>query len=94
MTTFGGISPICNNEAERKRARRDKKTVAQRARQAERSNGKAAARKRKAKREDERKRAERKDDERQRKRKLPTGEAFHTGERKHRRLGGGGHGRV
>ena len=81
-------------EAERKRARRDKKTVAQRARQAERSNGKAAARKRKAKREDERKRAERKDDERQRKRKLPTGEAFHTGERKHRRLGGGGHGRV
>ena len=37
-------------KAERKRARRDKKTTAQRARQAERSNGKAAARKRKTKR--------------------------------------------
>ena len=79
-------------KAERKRSRRDKKTVAHRARQAERSNGKAASRKRKAGRQAERKRAERKQDERVSKRKVPTGEPLHSGERKHRRLtdGNGG----
>ena len=79
-------------QAERKRARRDKKTVAQRAKQAERSNGKASARKRKKKREIERKRAVRKDDDQQRKQKTHTGDALHSGARKHRRLvdrGGG-----
>ena len=37
-------------------------------------------------------RAVRKADERERKRKTPTGEALHSGERKHRRLTGGGGG--
>ena len=80
--------------AERKRARRDKKTVAQKARQAERSNAKAATRKRREKKKKAGWRAGRKDEERARKRKTPTGDALHSGERKHQRLavmrGGGG----
>ena len=57
-----------------------------RARQAERRNGKAAARKRKAANRKSESRAERKEAERQRKQKQPMGEALHTGERKHQRL--------
>ena len=74
------------------RARRDAKTTLLRGKQAERRNGKAAARKRKAGQQDAVRRAVRKADERERKRKTPTGEALHSGERKHRRLTGGGGG--
>ena len=79
-------------QAERKRARRDEKTVVQRVRQQERSNGKAASRKRKEQKKKARAMAVRKDDERVQKRKVPTGEALHSGERKHRRLASGGSG--
>jgi hypothetical protein len=79
--------------AERKRTRRDKKTLVQKARQTERSNGKATTRKRREKKKQAGWRAERKDEERVRKRKTPTGDALHSGERKHQRrvlMGGGG----
>ena len=73
-------------KAERKRARRDAKTVRTKAAQAERRNEKAAGRKRKAARAAQVKCARRKDDERGRKNKRPAGEPLHSGELKHRRL--------
>ena len=68
--------------------------MAQKARQAERSNSKAATRKRREKKKHAGWRAGRKDEERARKRKAPTGDALHSGERKHQRrvLMGGGRG--
>ena len=78
-----------------KRVKRDVKTAITKTKAAERSNGKAAARKRKAGHAREVKQALGKERERERKRKQPTGEPLHTGELKHRRLvgeGGGGGG--
>ena len=72
--------------AVRNRSRREIQTAVQRAKQSERSNGKAAGRKRKEKHKAEGWRAARKEEERVRKRKVPTGEALHSGERKHQRL--------
>ena len=75
---------------ERERSRRTSKTAHERGKQAERRSGKAAARKRRAGRQQAAGRAELKESERVRKRKQPVGEPLHTGERKHRRLIGGG----
>ena len=75
---------------ERARGRRTSKTAHERGKQAERRSGKAAARKRQAGRQQAAGRAELKESERVRKRKQPVGEPLHTGERKHRRLIGGG----
>ena len=72
--------------AVRNRSRREIQTAVQRTKQSERSNGKAAGRKRKEKHKAEGWRAARKEEERVRKRKVPTGEALHSGERKHQRL--------
>lgn len=78
-----------------------RQTAVQRARQAERRDSKAAARKRKQGRAQKGKQAQRKETERARKGKRAGGEPLHTGELKHRRLlreGGGGdsgsHGRT
>ena len=75
---------------ERKRTRREVRTALHRGKQAERRNGKAAARKKRAAHWRDVDRATLKDSERARRGKRPAGEPLHGGELKHRRLMGDG----
>ena len=82
---------------ERRRSRREARTAAAHARQSERRSAKAAKRKRDVRTERGAAGATRRHIARVKKRKVPSGEALHTNERKHQRLlaaagstGGGG----